>query len=180
MASYLIEQIERVPVDSITTHPQNARRGDIEAIAASLQTNAQFSPIVVQASTRYVLSGNHTLMAARKLGWKEIDVVFVDVDDDRAYRIMLAANRTADLGAYDNDALAELLSYLDGDYEGTGYTDAEVASLIIPAHLPADEETPPRWGILIECLDEQQQTQLIERLTAEGRRVRAFNEPANQ
>ena len=126
----LIQQIERVPVDSLTLHPQNARRGDIAAIAASLHANAQFAPIVVQASTRYVLSGNHTLMAARQLGWQEIDAVFVDVDDHHAYRIMLAANRTADLGGYDNDALAELLSYLDGDYEGTGYSQEDVDFLL--------------------------------------------------
>lgn len=139
MAS-LIEQIERVPVDSLALHPQNARRGDVKAIAASLSANAQFSPIVVQASTRYVLSGNHTLMAARELGWQEIDAVFVDVDDKRAYRIMLAANRTADIGGYDNDALAELLSYLDGDYEGTGYTQKDVDFLLdYPEPEPAEE-----------------------------------------
>lgn len=175
----LIQQIERVPVNSLTLHPQNARRGDIAAIAASLRTNAQFAPIVVQTSTRHVLAGNHTLMAARELGWQEIDAVFVDVDDHHAYRIMLAANRTAELGDTDPDALAELLSYLDGDYEGTGWTDADVAALIIPAQ-PPDEDEPagddpgPRWGVIVECIDAQQQTELLERLAAEGRRVRAL------
>lgn len=137
----LIQQIERVPVDSLTLHPQNARRGDIAAIAASLHANAQFAPIVVQASTRYVLAGNHTLMAARQLGWQEIDAVFVDVDDHHAYRIMLAANRTADLGGYDNDALAELLSYLDGDYEGTGYSQADVDFLLSYPEPEQEEDT---------------------------------------
>lgn len=142
MAS-LIEQIDRVPVESLTLHPQNARRGDVKAIAASLRVNEQFSPIVVQTSTRYVLSGNHTLMAARELGWQEIDAVFVDVDDDRAYRIMLAANRTADLGGYDNDALAELLSYLDGDFEGTGYSQADVDFLLDYPESEQDEDDVP-------------------------------------
>lgn len=182
----LVEKIERVPVNSLTLHPQNARRGDVAAIAASLRTNAQFAPIVVQASTRHVLAGNHTLMAARQLGWQEIDAVLVNVDDHHAYRIMLAANRTAELGDTDNDALAELLSYLDGDYEGTGYTDDDVAALIIPAQPPSDEDVPPadpdapRWGVIVECLDEQQQTELLERLTAEGRRVRSLTASANQ
>ncbi|MET7713676.1 ParB N-terminal domain-containing protein [Streptomyces sp. NPDC005407] len=145
MAS-LIEKVERVPVDSLTLHPQNARRGDVKAIAASLRANAQFSPIVVQASTHYVLSGNHTLMAARELGWQEIDAVIIDVDDDRAHRIMLAANRTADIGTYDNDALAELLSYMDGDYEGTGYTDADVQALINPPDFDGDPGTGGQAG----------------------------------
>lgn len=149
MAS-LLDNIERVPINTISTHPQNARRGDVKAIAASLRANAQFAPIVVQASTRHVLSGNHTLLAARELGWEEIDAVVVDVDDQHAYRIMLAANRTADLGGYDNDALAELLSYLDS-YDGTGYTDADIEALIAPpptldeladAATPGDDEWP--------------------------------------
>ena len=35
-----------------------------------------------------VLAGNHTLIAARELGWEEIDVSFVEVDTDRAKRIV--------------------------------------------------------------------------------------------
>lgn len=126
----LVQQIQRVPTASLKTHPDNARRGNVEAIATSLRVNHQFSPIVVQASTNYVLSGNHTLMAARELEWPEIDVVFVDVDDHHAHRIMLAANRTADLGTYDDDALAALLQSLDGDLEGTGYTDEDLAAIL--------------------------------------------------
>ena len=81
---------------------------------------------MVQRSTRYVLAGNHTLRAALSLGWPEIDVVFVDVDGKRAKKIVLSSNRTAELPdpetgqRYDDQALAELLAALDGDYEGTG------------------------------------------------------------
>lgn len=128
--SRLITGIERVAVDRLECHPANPRRGDVAAIAESLQRNGQFAPIVVQTSTRYALAGNHTLLAARQLGWPEIDVVFVDVDDQAAYRIMLAANRTAERGTYDQDALVELLSYLDGDLAGSGYSNFDVQALI--------------------------------------------------
>lgn len=168
--------MQRVQTDSIRTHPQNPRRGDVDVIASSLDTNQQFVPIVVQTSTRYVLSGNHTLMAARKLGWQEIDAVLVDVDDQHAYRIMLAANRTAELGhGYDSDALAELLSYLDGDLEGTGFSDDDIAGLITPPQLPDDEPALPEdpvFGVVVVCLDQQQEDELLARLAAEGRRVR--------
>ena len=33
---------------------------------------------------------------------------------------------------YDDDALVELLSYLDGDYEGTGWSEEDVSALIEP------------------------------------------------
>jgi hypothetical protein len=128
----LLTGIERVPIESLTLHPANPRRGDVDAIAESLIRNGQFAPVVVQSQTRYVLAGNHTVQAAWKIGWAEIDAVLIDVDDDDAYRIMLAANRTADKAAYDTDALVELLSYVDGDLAGTGYTAFDVQALIGP------------------------------------------------
>jgi hypothetical protein len=120
MAS-LLKTVETVPVGSLETHPRNARRGNVDVIAASLDENAQYAPLVVQRATRQVLAGNHTLLAARQLGWDTVDVVFVDVDDERAVKIMLSANRTADLGDYDDDALVALLESLKGEYGGTGY-----------------------------------------------------------
>jgi hypothetical protein len=48
-----------VPIDSVTLHPNNPRRGDVEAVAASLARFGQQKPIVVQASTGYVVAGNH-------------------------------------------------------------------------------------------------------------------------
>jgi hypothetical protein len=116
----LLDKIERVPVDSLTLYPGNARKGDIKAIAASLAENGQVSPLIVQASTRYVLGGNHTLQAAQSLGWTHIDVVRLDVDDQRAAKINVALNRTADLGEYDDTALLAQLADLD-DLAGTGY-----------------------------------------------------------
>lgn len=131
MAS-LLNQIERVPVSALELYPGNPRRGNVPAIAQSLRENEQYAPLVAQKSTGYVLAGNHTLRAARSLGWDEIDVVYVDVDDQRARKILLSANRTSDLAMDDADQLIELLSYLDGDLEGTGWTETDIELLITP------------------------------------------------
>lgn len=139
----LLSAIERVPVGSLEFFPGNARRGDVEAIARSLAENEQYAPIVVQRATRHVLAGNHTLKAAQSLGWPEIDVVFVDVDDQRARKINLSSNRTAELGGYDDDALVELLSYLDGDYDGTGWSEEDVSALIEPPAPPPPSDKDP-------------------------------------
>jgi ParB-like chromosome segregation protein Spo0J len=73
-----------------------------------LEINKQYRPIVVQKSTNKILAGNHTWLAAQSLGWEEIAVVYVDVDDVAAKRIVLADNRTNDLADYDGQILAEL------------------------------------------------------------------------
>lgn len=110
------------PVEEVREHPDNPRRGDVEAIKESIRTNGVYRPIVVQESTGFILAGNHTYRAMKELGEEKVPVVFVDVDDTAARRIMIADNRTADLGDYDTDTLTQLLESLDGDLEGTGYT----------------------------------------------------------
>jgi DNA modification methylase len=126
-----------VPLDSVTLHPRNPRRGDVGAIAASLARFGQRKPIVVQASTRYVVAGNHLVMAARSLGWTEIAANVQEMDDTEATAFMLADNRTADLGAYDDGLLAELLAELsDADnLLATGYDVDDVEAMLRAAGL---------------------------------------------
>lgn len=118
-----------VPIDSVMPYPGNARRGDIDAIAESLDLLTQYRPIVVDRATNHVLAGNHTRYAALKLGWTHIAAVFVDVDEDQARRIVLADNRIADLGDMDIGALLDLIERDDGNIEATGFTDEEVKRL---------------------------------------------------
>jgi ParB-like chromosome segregation protein Spo0J len=127
--------VERVPLDSIHPHPDNARRGDLDVIADSLQVHGQFSPLIVQRSTGNIVKGNHTWLAAQMLGFELVDVAFIDVDDDQALRILLVDNRAADLGGYEEQSLTDLLASLN-DLVGTGYDpgdlDARLASLAAP------------------------------------------------
>lgn len=143
----LLGRILQVPLEDLETHPQNPRRGDVAAIAESLSANGQFQPIVVQASTNYILAGNHTYLAARSLQWDTIDVVYVDVEADAATKILLAANRTADLGGYDEFTLAALLGEIREEDEallaGTGYSAEDVDELLADAliQLPDMDES---------------------------------------
>lgn len=145
----LLEELERVPLDSIEPYPDNPRRGNVGAIVASLKKNLQYRPIVVQRSTRYILAGNHTYLAAVEWGWTHIDAVFIDVDDEHAKRIVLVDNRTADLGDYDDLLLAAILGEIREEdemlLEGTGYDTDEVDNLIADAltyEMPDPEEDP--------------------------------------
>lgn len=120
--------IQSMAISSLTAYPTNPRRGDIDAIALSLHAHGQYRPIVVQASTKFVLAGNHTLKAAKKLGWKKIKAVLVDVDEDTAKKIVLADNRLTDLAGYNEPLLKSLLQALP-ELEGTGFTPSEVEAL---------------------------------------------------
>jgi hypothetical protein len=134
-----------VPISELRAHPRNPRRGDLEAIKESLERHGQYRPVVANRRTNEVLAGNHTLLAARALGFERIAVSYVDVDDDQAKRILLADNRTNDLAGYDGHALVELLEELP-ELEGTGYDRAALDELIFELHgpeLPGPDEQVP-------------------------------------
>lgn len=133
-------KVESVDIDTLNTFEGNARRGNVDVIAESLQTNGQFKPIVVNRGTQTgnpneVLAGNHTLEAAVSLGWEQIQVVFVDVDRDAALRIVIADNRTNDIATYDNTELAALLNELP-DLDGTGWSRDELDVLLDEMETP--------------------------------------------
>ncbi|MFD9374625.1 ParB/RepB/Spo0J family partition protein [Streptomyces sp. NPDC059999] len=135
-----------VPLANLAPHHRNPRTGDVEAIAESLATHGQYKPIVVNKGSltgrpNEILAGNHTAKAARQLGWGEIAVTWLDVDEDTAAKIVIVDNRTSDLAGYDTELLADILTDLP-DLEGTGYDRAQLDELLDNTSLPAPIELP--------------------------------------
>src|SRR5439155_16353369 len=118
-----ILETRTVSIEGLKPYARNARRGDVEAIAASLRVHGQYRPIVVRAATNEVLAGNHTLKAAQEEGWDEILATFISCSEEEAKRIVLVDNRASDLATYENEALADLLQELPS-LDGTGYDQA--------------------------------------------------------
>ena len=143
-ANIRLSEAQTVPLNAITPHPSNARRGDVDKIAESLAAHGQYKPIVANWRDKTILAGNHTYKAAKRLKWKQIAVVWVDVDDTTATRILLADNRTSDLGSYNEPALRAILEELNGDYTGTGFTADDVANLTDILEAPFDPS--PKFG----------------------------------
>ena len=140
----------QVPIEGLKPYHRNPRQGDVGAIMQSLEHHGQYRPIVVNARTQEVLAGNHTLAAARELGWTQIAATFVDVDDDQAARIVLVDSRANDLATYDADALTTLLAELadtEQGFNGTGFDgdalDDMLAELARGATGDAGRDTTP-------------------------------------
>ena len=174
-----------LPIDTLSNHRMNPRMGDVSAIKQSMLTNGIFRPIVVNKGTHTgrtneVLAGNHSLKAMRELAqehpqdtrWQNIDVWLIDVDEEHATRIVLADNRTADLGGYDNDILLELLDNLDGNYLGTGYDEDDIGRLL-------GEEIPDDWQPEQPLVDPDLASALIALERTNPGTVIIFNQPGN-
>lgn len=123
------QEYELVPVDALTPHPQNPRKGDTVVIAESIVHNGFYGAVVAQKSSGFIIAGNHRLQAAIDTGATEVPVIWVDADDEQALRILLADNRTNDLAGYDDNVLAQVLKSLES-IEGTGYDQAAVDEII--------------------------------------------------
>lgn len=128
-------QIEKVPIGSISFDPANARKHpekNLAAIEGSLRRFGQRKPIVVRNGV--VIAGNGTLAAAKKLGWKEIDIVRADdMSATDAAGFAIADNRTSELAEWDSAVLAEALAalQLDGvNVAEIGFDAEEVAALV--------------------------------------------------
>lgn len=129
----IVEQtFESVPVDTISPHPSNPRRGDTEIIKASIKAHGFFGACVVQRSTGYILVGNHRWQAAVDTGETDVPVLWADVDDEKAKRILIADNRTAELAHWDETALHVLLAELAvsvAGLDGLAFSTDDLASI---------------------------------------------------
>ena len=106
-------QVEYLPISKLKPYKRNARTHnaeDVEAIAQSIEDFKFSDPIGVWGPENLIVEGHGRLLAAKKLGLKEVPVIHLDYlteEEQRAYR--LAHNKTAELSFWDNAAVkAEL------------------------------------------------------------------------
>ena len=126
-----------VDLDSLKPLAGNPRIGNVAAIAASLNEFGQLKPIVIRGNddgTSTVIAGNHTVEAAKSLGWDKIAAVNVsDMDEKRAITFALTDNRINELGSINSGLLHEALSSVVDDYSGflevLGWDEFEMASM---------------------------------------------------
>jgi site-specific DNA-methyltransferase (adenine-specific) len=76
-------------------------------------------------------------MAGRSLGWREIAANVEELDDASATAFMLADNRTADIGGYDDALLAAILAEQEAaaNLAATGYDADDVAAILRAADI---------------------------------------------
>lgn len=119
-------------MDELTRFPGNARRGDVGAIRESIRKTGQYRAIVVRKTDdgMVILAGNHTFEAIGAEGGDSVRCEIIQCSDAEALRINLADNRLTELGDYDGGDLAALLAGLDGDLDGTGFTEEDLSQLL--------------------------------------------------
>lgn len=118
---------QKIAIDKLIPDPDNARKHsekNLKAIRGSISQFGQVEPIVVQQDTMRVIGGNGRLEAFKELGFSEVDVVLVDLDNVKAKALALALNKTAELAEWDDEILLsqlEMLEEMDFDIGDIGF-----------------------------------------------------------
>lgn len=115
----------------------NPRVGDVDAISASLNEFGQLKPVVVRSNadgTATIIAGNHTVQAARRLGWTHVAAVNAsEMDDKRAVTFALTDNRINELGSTNQSLLMEAIQSVADEYpeflENLGWDEFEMAAM---------------------------------------------------
>jgi hypothetical protein len=120
--------------------------------------------------------------------------VWVEDDEITAKAYALADNRTADLGTYDDQLLADLILAVQQEDEQllamSGWDDQAVQDLLyiietggqmpnVPGSDDPDSaghavDLNEKYEVVVECSSEQEQEALLLRLSSEGLKVRAI------
>jgi ParB-like chromosome segregation protein Spo0J len=189
--SHIDEALRPLAVEcsSIDFDPENTRRHDennIASIKGSLRKFGQTKNLVVRRSNRVVAAGNGTLAAALSLGWTHIAVNMKELDDAAARAYSIADNRSSDLSDFDDDALRGMLAALpatdDPDLDRMmDDLKKEIAPAatapVAEADASAKEQEAAhasRFTVVVDCDDEKEQDDLLQRFTSEGFKCRAM------
>jgi DNA modification methylase len=128
-------QIDQVSINELKPDPANPRRisdQELEALTRSIREFGMVDPIVARKEDKMVIGGHQRLLAARRLGYKTVPVVFVDLTVEQAHLLNIALNKIS--GSFDQELLARLLSDLsqasDIDLTLSGFGEDELKKLL--------------------------------------------------
>ena len=147
-------EITYLPIKDLRPDPANPRRisdEELESLTRSIREFGLIDPIIARKDDKVVVGGHQRLLAARKIGLKQVPVVLVGMSEDRAHLLNIALNRIS--GTWDQEMLARLLAELndipDVDLTLTGFSDEELQK-----HLKSLESREKRDRLETFDLDE--------------------------
>ncbi|HLF72170.1 MAG TPA: ParB N-terminal domain-containing protein, partial [Dehalococcoidia bacterium] len=141
-----------VPIDELRPDPANPRRisdDQLEALTRSLKEYGFVQPVIARSEDKTVIGGHQRLLAARRLGYKTVPVIFLDVTLEQARVLNLGLNKIS--GDWDKELLGRLLADLkpleDVDLSLTGFSEDELAKLLKSLDLRDKKDRPESFDL---------------------------------
>lgn len=140
---------EIIPVSKIKPYERNARKHQDEDVSAIVESIKEFGfddPIGVWGENNVIVEGHGRLLAAKKLGMKEVPCIRLDhLTDEQRRAYALAHNKTAELSLWDWDKLdLELKGIEDIDMTIFGFEIEEEPAEIVEDDTEIELPEEPR------------------------------------
>lgn len=158
---------------SLVPWGKNPRKNDaaVKKVVESIKRFGFASPILARRENNEVIAGHTRLKAAEVLGLDRVPVRYLDLDPAEAHLLALADNKLNEVAEWIPADVAAILSeYSLEDAELAGFDSKALDAL---ADDLGAEDAPSELGgllykVIVECDDEQQQAEILQRLEAEG------------
>jgi len=178
--------VQRIPLKRIKPAAYNPRKHlrpsdpEYQRIKRSIEAFGLAEPLVWNKRTGNLVGGHQRLKILRdEFGAAEVDVSVVDLDPAEEKALNLALNKVG--GTWDEGALADLLGELREQIDAsvTGFTQAEIDELLGTTPAENEEDTSSQlagliYCVIIDCKDETDQREMLERFNQEGLTCRAL------
>ena len=150
-----IEQVDISLLNPAKYNPRkNLQPGDAEyeKLKRSIEHFGYVDPIIVNKRNNIVVGGHQRLKVLVDLGFKDVDVVYVDLNDTDEKALNIALNKVS--GDWDADKLEDLLREIqldtNFDVELTGFDLSEIETL----YGNVDDATEEEYGIARKEINE--------------------------
>lgn len=138
-------EIKFLQIELLNPYANNARDNEkaVDKVASSIQSYGFKNPILIDKN-KEIIAGHTRLLAAKKLGIKEVPTILVDdltPEQVKAFRI--ADNKTAEYAEWNFELLAqemEELKLADYDLSLTGFDMSEAEKLLDELHKDDESE----------------------------------------
>ncbi len=137
-----------VQIEEVTPNPRNPNQHpeqQITMLAKIIKKQGWRAPITVSTLSNQVVRGHGRLMAAKRLGVKQVPVDYQDYESEQAeWADLIADNRIAELAEIDNKLLMDLIAEIDDgtiDVTLTGFSEEHLAQMI--SQMAGDSDSTP-------------------------------------
>lgn len=129
-----VDKIEQRPISALHLDPNNARKhssAQVGQIAKSMGVFGFLVPVLVDRNGK-IIAGHGRVLAAMRLGWKEVPIICVEhLSEAQARAFAIADNRLTENSTWDEKLLAVHLKELsdldlDFDIDVTGFSLGEI------------------------------------------------------
>lgn len=176
--SIKVKDVQLVDIDKIIENPKNPNshsEAQIERLCKLIKKTGFRNPVVVSNRSGFLVAGHGRVLAAKKLGLKEIPVLYQDFESEaEEFAYVVSDNAIASWSELNLDSIKEeILQFDDFDSEMLGLENFQILEMATEEEEKI-EDVYEKKKIEVTCPNEMEAQDLLDDLTSKGYIARLF------